>query len=298
VTATILPVPPEIRDDPRGLWVVVAPDRRDRANAFSTLAEPIGPERCPFCPGREEQTPPEIERSGGNHWQTRVVPNKYPAVEPGHEVLIETPEHSILFDQLSEDRAADILQLHRRRYEHHREREQVIVFKNEGRLGGASIPHPHSQLIALNRLTPRLTRELAASRDPCWTCAAFTNETLVARGESFAVIAPPASFAPYQLVIAPLRHVPNFLQSEAELNELARLVQSATRAFREGAGAADYNWVYMNANDRQKSFHWYLEITPRLTVWGGFELASQTAINVVEPETAARELTPWFEEHR
>jgi UDPglucose--hexose-1-phosphate uridylyltransferase len=294
VTATIVTVPPEIRDDPRGLWVVVAPDRRDRANAFSTLAEPIGPERCPFCPGREDHTPPELERSGGNQWETRVVPNKYPAVERGHEVLIETREHSISFDALSAARAAEVPRLHQRRYAHHRTREQVIVFKNEGRLGGASIPHPHSQLIALDRLTPRMARELAASRDQCWICAATgTSETFVARGNSFAVFAPPASFAPFQLVIAPLRHAPNFL----DVGE-AQLLQSATRAFREGAGAADYNWVYMNANDREQTFHWYLEITPRLTVFGGFELASQTAINVVAPEGAARELRPWFEEDR
>src|SRR5262249_5910486 len=78
---------------------ILAPDREQRPNAWRD-----GIDRCPFCPGHESDTPPEIWRDG-TPWRVRVFPNKYPATGR-HEVIVETPDHHASFDQLAPDHAA------------------------------------------------------------------------------------------------------------------------------------------------------------------------------------------------
>jgi UDPglucose--hexose-1-phosphate uridylyltransferase len=282
---------PQFRDSPAGGWTIIAPARRNRSNAFGSV-EMITPMNCPFCPGHERETPPEITRRGEGSWRMRVVPNKYPAVQSGHEVIIETPAHAATFDSLPSDHAAEAVALYMERYRAHRAAAQVLIFRNEGERSGASIPHPHSQLIALERLTPRLQAEGSASG--CAQCREIdTGERVIGRFGSFVVLAPHASRFAYQLSIVPLHHRPDFTGPETEAAELARLMQQAVRAIRLGAGAAAYNWVFINGTG---AFHWYLDLTPRLTVPGGFEVGSGAWINVVSPESAAAEMRPFFME--
>lgn len=282
---------PEIREAPGAPWVIIAPNRRDRIAAFAG-GPAITPADCPFCPGHEAETPPEITRTAdGSAWRMRVVPNKYPAIEGGHEVIIETREHSAGFDELPPRHAEDAVRLYMDRYEAHGSSAQVLLFKNEGRLSGASIPHPHSQLLALDRLTPRLAAEIAVSS--CTFCESGGQGPLVSESESFRVVAPAASRFAYQMAIVPRNHAPDFAQSREEAGELAHLMQKAVGAIRQRARATAFNWIFMNGHD---SFHWYLELTPRLTVPGGFEIGSGTFINVVAPETAAADLRPFFTE--
>src|SRR3954465_15716826 len=119
---------PELRRDPVvDRWVIIAPERADRPNALLREYQlPDDEDGCPFCPGNEFLTPPEIAalREQGR-WTWRIVPNRYPAVRTeenmsrkgigvfdkmagvgAHEVIIETDSPRQPLHQLPLPRAA------------------------------------------------------------------------------------------------------------------------------------------------------------------------------------------------
>src|SRR5436190_18441239 len=179
---------PELRKDPvTGRWVVISTERRKRPTDFRLERHSVVREEyCPFCAGREDLTPPEVlayRASGarnGPGWDLRVVPNKYPAlqVEGGldregegmfdrmnaigaHEVIIETPDHGKTLASMSEPEIERVLWAFRERVldlKQDRRFRYILIFKNHGAAAGASLEHPHSQLIALP-IVPDLVRE-------------------------------------------------------------------------------------------------------------------------------------------
>ena len=170
---------PELRKDPVvGRWVIISTERARRPSDFAVApAVPSNSAACVFCPGREVYTPDEVwaarphgSSPNGPGWRLRVVPNKFPALriegelEPSgeglydrmsgvgaHEVIIETPDHHASLATLPPAHVADILAAYRDRMLDLRKDqrlEYVMVFKNHGEAAGASLEHPHSQLIA------------------------------------------------------------------------------------------------------------------------------------------------------
>lgn len=169
---------PEMRQNPvNGQWVVIAAERAMRPQDFPATREEPRVSDCPFCGGREEETPPEIwaYRQAGTDrdapgWWVRTVPNKYPALVPdgilaehnegvysrmtgigAHEVIIETPRHQVHFHEHPVGQVAEIIRMWRDRYcdlARDYRIKYIQVFKNHGREGGASIEHTHCQLIA------------------------------------------------------------------------------------------------------------------------------------------------------
>ena len=91
---------PELRKDPvTGRWVIISSERGKRPNDYSFRSKkPSKTDRlCPFCPGRENRTPPEIvayrsasSKANSPHWKIRVIPNKFPAVVSGGDSTGET----------------------------------------------------------------------------------------------------------------------------------------------------------------------------------------------------------------
>src|SRR3989442_14622120 len=184
---------PELRKDPVvGRWVIIATERARRPPDFAT--EPVRPRTtaCAFCEGHEQQTPPEIlagrppdGQSNGPGWTYRVVPNKFPALriegelEPSgeglfdrmngvgaHEVVIETPRHDASLADLAVDAVADVLFAFRERMLDLKKDPRfayVLVFKNHGEAAGASLEHPHSQLIATPIIPIMVAEERAGS---------------------------------------------------------------------------------------------------------------------------------------
>src|SRR5258706_34140 len=119
--------------------VILAPGREERPNVYDGAP-------CPFCPGAEDQTPPEIVRDG-DPWRIRVFPNRYPPTENA-EVVVESANHDDVFDALSPDHAQRVIEITFDRYHAMTsDAAYVCIFKNHGRLAGASIPHLHSQLV-------------------------------------------------------------------------------------------------------------------------------------------------------
>lgn len=326
---------PELRKDPVvGRWVIIATERARRPSDFVTAATPVRSSACPFCPGSEEETPREIlagraPDSGADApgWTYRVVPNKFPALriegelEPAgeglfdrmngvgaHEVIIETPDHHASLATMSVDEVTDVLWAYRERLADLKKDprfEYVLVFKNHGEAAGASLEHPHSQLIATPIIPIMVREELTGAADyyrrkeRCVWCDIVRQERrdqrrLIAELGGFVALAPFAPRFPCETWIVPTRHSAAFEESGVdELRGLAEILGDFLRRMNRVLGEPAYNFMLHTApldEPDLSHFHWHLEIIPKLTKVAGFEWGSGFFINPVPPEAAAAAL--------
>jgi UDPglucose--hexose-1-phosphate uridylyltransferase len=261
--------------------ILFAPERAGRPNAFGRTDQSL----CPFCPGNEKETPPEILRVG-DPWRVRVFPNKFPAVE-GHEVIVEASQHNATFDRV--EHAPEVVATWIGRYGVHRDAAYVSLFRNQGERAGASIDHLHSQLLPLSFLPPRVDREAAAFRRAvdCPLCSDV--EVVIHQTPEFTWLAPSGSLHAYQQWIVPRRHVNEMSQlREEEIADLAVLLRRAALA--TAAVSRSHNLVFVNF-PRQSAAHFYLDLFPRMTSVAGFELGTGTFIDIIDPAAAARVLS-------
>jgi UDPglucose--hexose-1-phosphate uridylyltransferase len=326
---------PELRKDPVvGRWVIISTERARRPSDFA--GQPVTPAGgpCVFCEGHEAGTPPEIlaGRPGGAApngpgWTWRVVPNRFPALriegelEPAgdgvfdrmngvgaHEVVIETPEHGASFATLSTDALADVLRAYRERLADLKKDprfQYVLIFKNHGESAGASLEHPHSQLIATPIIPVMVAEELAGAarywelKERCVWCDVLRQEArggrrVVLEVDGFVALAPFAPRFPFETWVLPARHRAAFEESDpAELRALATLLGEFFRRMGRVLGDPPFNFMLHTAPLRAPelpSFHWHLEIIPKLTRVAGFEWGSGFFINPVPPEDAAEAL--------
>lgn len=259
--------------------VLVAPERAERPNIFRE-----GTDRCPFCPGNESDTPPEIWRDD-SPWRIRVFPNKFPATQR-HEVIVESAKHEATFDQLPPGHASRVIDVYLERYRALAAGAgYVCIFKNHGLLAGASIPHMHSQVIATPFVPPRVEREAASfgRARQCPLCS-VEHEPLIDERKNFRWIAPRGSAMAYEQWIVPKRHAPEM----SEGRDLAELMQHSTRAMLSIADS--FNWIFINF-PRQPKAHWYVQLFPRLAMHAGFEFGSGSAINTVDPAETPHRLS-------
>ncbi len=318
----------QLRLDPlTGRWVAVDTDRSTRPGAFAarSLTVQTGPVRpCPFCPGQEEATPPALETYGPTgSWLVRVVPNLYPAFEGDapmvvtnrgpvfiqapasgiHEVLILSPEHDASWGDLSEAQTSLVMSAIRDRIEEHSHApglrySQAIV--NAGREAGASIDHPHGQLLGMSFVPRELVDEQAGfSRfaGGCLLCTTAEAEAelgyrVVHSDDQTVVICPFWSGVPFEMLIIPRAHGPHLHRSSpADLAGVGHAVRKAVGQLRQRLGDVAYNLVFHSAPYRPSgTFHWHAHIWPKITTLAGFELGTGVFINIVPPEQAAEEL--------
>jgi UDPglucose--hexose-1-phosphate uridylyltransferase len=271
----------EIRRNPiTGEPVLFAPERAERPFAASRG-------ECPFCPGEEHQTPPELARLGephGDQWHARVFPNKFPPIA-GAEVIVESARHEAAFHDI--DRAEDVLALYLERFRAHADAKAVVLFKNHGARAGASIAHLHSQLVPLPFVPPRIANEIAGfeASEACPMCDVEGH--VIAETKHYTWLAPSASRMAWQQWIVPNWHVYDVRGLE-HLDELADLLQRASRAMVTIADA--YNWMFLDFRGEQDA-HTYIELFPRMTTIAGFELGSGMFVEIVDPATVANKLS-------
>ena len=318
----------QLRLDPlTGRWVVVSVDRAARPAAFLPRSLPVeGPPQrpCPFCPGNEEATPPALETYGASgRWRVRVVPNLYPAFEGDepmvvthlgptftqapasgiHEVLVFSPEHDVGWGSLDDDQVALIMSAIRDRVDaHSRARtlrySQAIV--NSGREAGASIEHPHGQLMGMPFVPRELTDEqagFARFSGSCLLCTTIDAEEdagarVVAADDTALVICPFWSASPFEMLILPRAHDAHLHRSPDEvLAGVGRSIRMALSRLSQRLGDVAFNLVFHSAPYRLSgTFHWHAHLLPKLTTTAGFELGTGVPINVVAPELAAGDL--------
>ena len=316
---------PEIRKDPVfGRWVIMASERGLRPNEFLAAGEKAG-YACPFCPGNEHLTPPTLySLPGGSGWRMRVVGNKYPALVPEgsaenrreglydrmdalgfHEVVIESPDHNRPLEEMPEEAVADVLKtfaLRVREIKKEPRIKHVLIFKNHGRNAGASLLHPHSQIIAMPMAPLRVTQELDGAaayhreRGACVYCGVVAEELafkkrVVAENGSFLVVAPYASCFSFELCILPKKHFSHFENMTGEdAAALAGVLKTALGKLAASLPDLSYNLIVHTMPVQEPEaphYHWHIEITPKLTRVAGFEWGTGFYINTVRPEEAA-----------
>jgi UDPglucose--hexose-1-phosphate uridylyltransferase len=254
--------------------VILAPGREERPNGYDGAP-------CPFCPGAEDQTPPEICRNG-DPWRIRAFPNRYPPTEHS-EIVVESARHDDAFDDLVTDHAQRAVEITFERYHALATTSAyVCIFKNHGRLAGASIPHLHSQLVGLPFVPPRVAAEgeAFARAATCPLCN-VSEHPLIAETGHYRWIAPRGARFAYQQWIVPKEH-------EHDLNtprELASLIQTSVRAMR--GVSESFNWAFVTFPHEHRG-HWYLELLPRTAMIAGLEIGTGTFVNTIGPvETAS-----------
>ncbi|MBS3119491.1 galactose-1-phosphate uridylyltransferase [Candidatus Woesearchaeota archaeon] len=295
-------------------WVIFAPGRGKRPRQVKKASGPESSEACFFCKGNENMTPPEIGRDRPD-WTIRWFPNKFPAVERkgspevknsgrffthasaygSHEVVVETPHHSKQLHNLSAGKLANVIGVYQERIaslQRGKSIKYVLVFKNYKAEAGTSIQHTHTQIVAYNKVPRLVEEEVKAARKfrGCPYCSIARKEARGARfiggNRSFVWFAPYASRFQYEVMILPRKH----LNSITELNREGRhMLAEAMHGILKKLGSIDtpYNFFVHNA-PKGKELHFHVNICPRLSTWAGFEIGTDTIINTVLPEDAAK----------
>jgi UDPglucose--hexose-1-phosphate uridylyltransferase len=310
-----------------GRWVTVAVERAARPGELISrqLAVESDPQRkCPFCPGNEEATPPALETYGpSGTWLVRVVPNLFPAFEGNealrvqnlgpvftqatasgvHEVLVFSPDHAATWADLDDKHAGLAMAAIRDRMEDHARHStvrytQAIV--NAGREAGASLEHPHAQLLGIPFVPGEIAEEEAGFRrfeGSCILCTLVEAELqaghrVVIDDERVMVVCPYWSGAPYEMLVIPREHDVHLENSSpADVVAVGRAIRDALALLRARVGDTAYNLVFHTApHHHEGPFHWHVHIVPRLTSLAGFEQGTGVMINIVAPELAARHL--------
>ena len=289
----------QLRHDPlSGLDVIVAAGRAARPVTFPPRSEAgTGLLECPFCPGNEAETPPEVARVGGGApngpgWMVRAFPNLYPIVD-AHEVVVLSPDHDRSFADLDDEEAAAVVRLLRDRVCALVDAGHAFGFAivNHLREAGASIAHPHAQVFGLE-VVPRaveeaLARTAAAGVDLVEVDRAG-DDLVVAHDGQVTVWCPRASGSKYLVRISHADAGECFdLASDAVVGDVALALRDSLRRMRALLGDAPYNVVVHTAPRHHAPFHWYVEVTPRVSVVAGFEQATGVLVNTVPPEDAA-----------
>jgi UDPglucose--hexose-1-phosphate uridylyltransferase len=281
--------------------VLLAPERARRPHAFSGAVADRTDVACPFCPGNEDLTPPssvEVRKNGA--WTARAFPNKYPASQ-WHEVIVDGPDHNATFDRLNDPRA--VLRLYANRYGALMAggASYVCLFKNHGAMAGASIAHPHSQALGVPFLPPRIRREAQTFRAAasCPLCAAISPHQsrglVIAETASFVWLAPESSTMAHEQWLVPRRHQHEISAlNDEEVHDLAVLLGRSS--VRMSEISSSFNWLFMNF-PQEPAGHFYVDLFPRRTSVAGFELATGTFIEVIEPLETARAFREGFPGH-
>lgn len=313
-------------------WVIVGGQRAGRPHEFEEQVVRRNVDPCPFCAGNEHQTPEalaEYRQSQDNGWTVRVVPNKYPALEPSpaangaagshdlfasrpalgqHEVIIESPRHIASLSELTADECQLVFVAYRDRLQALQSGGQfhyVQIFKNVGAAAGASIEHSHSQLLALPHVPLHVTDELESCRryrqengrallSALLEEELIRRERIVAESPDLVAFCPWASRFPYEVWIVPRRQQASFAALPAgEIGEVARMTQELIGCIERSLGNVGYNFL-LHSQPFDTScydyYHWHIALFPRITKVAGFEWSTGVFINTTPPEAAADEL--------
>jgi len=320
---------PELRQDPiTARWVIIASERGLRPSEFNPRDEELTDDFCPFCPGNESVAPDEIyavRPEGGDDWLLRVVPNKFPVLQVegnldragdgiydhmngvgAHEVIIESPDHSLQMADLPLDQIVEVIGAYRERYidlKRDFRFRYALIFKNQGAAAGATIAHPHSQLIALPVVPKRVQEELAGARrhfeykERCIFCDMLRQDLqdgtrVVLENEDFVVLSPYAARFPFETWILPKDHMSCFEAITAEqIHSFSRILKNLLQRLKRVLDDPPFN-LMVHTMPLQEGpndyYHWHVEVIPKLTKVAGFEWGSGFYINPTPPEEATQ----------
>ena len=257
--------------------------RKETGRFCFTIAETQGRGFCPFCPGNEHTTTPEIiafrpastpPNSPG--WTLRAVPNKFPALQihgelhkmgegvfdkmngiGAHEVIIETPDHQLSLATMPQRAVEDVLWAYYFRLMDLKKDfrfKYVLIFKNEGEVAGSSLEHSHSQLIALPIIPKTVKEEMDTakqyydSKERCIFCDIInqeieTGKRVIYENDKYVAVAPFAPREPFETWILPKLHESNFGPSDKSFSGLADIMQRVLKQLDKVLDTPPYNFI-------------------------------------------------------
>jgi len=326
------------KDKVSGEWVLISSVRRSRPQpSASGKAVEI---KCPFDDPQKNGAPTPFlwyprpasskkqkSSSGFENWFVQIIPNKYPALFHNgtcagesrhgvykkidgfgsHEVVI-TRDHNKSLKKMSVEEIGVVIKAYKERYkmlESDKCVEYVLIFHNEGELAGATIAHPHSQIIAMPIVPPDVARSIKGGinffekNKKCVHCVMIESEEkekerMVFRNKYFTVFVPFASRVPYGVRIFPRVHSSDFENiTEKEIPYLAEALKDSLSRLAKTLKNPDYNFFIHTSSAKVKNvpyYHWHIEILPRTYKWAGLELGTGIEVVSVPPEEAAEKL--------
>lgn len=322
-------------------WVVIAEERVRRPNDFELSSAEVYDINSPFIYGNERLTPHEIYavRPDGSKpntvgWLTRVIPNKYNAFDinkspnskregfydtmtgfGAHEIIIDTPKFPYsVFNFTSHEMSLVLITAQKRINDLTKDirLSYFQLFKNHGPLAGASLSHPHTQLIALSFIPPDIDKEIEIARSyylktgRCLLGDIISEEQkakirVVDETEKFIAYCPFASFYPFEIVVCAKEKSDDFVKlDETDIFEFAELLTNVLGLLNASLKNVSFNLLFkltppMRDSKRFGYYHninefyqWRAIIVPRTTIPGGLELGTGVYINSVSPEESAK----------
>jgi UDPglucose--hexose-1-phosphate uridylyltransferase len=310
-------------------WVLIATGRARRPETVAAQKREVHeiPQKdCFFCNLSSQEKPTLQYKDKNGEWEVTVVPNKYPAFSPSHSLheraegpysikdgvgyheVVITRDHHKTLAELPVEQVKLVIDAYQERYLEFANEEfinYVSIFHNHGREAGASVAHPHSQIIAIPVIDPDLQRSLNGSRaffeaqKECAHCKMLhwdieDGRRIIFENEKFVVIAPFASRVAFETRIYPKEHHAYFERiKDKDKNLLAAALKEALGRILKGMNDPAYNFFLHTAPADGKDYnhyHWHFEILPKTSTWAGFELGTGIEISTIEPEEAAKYL--------
>jgi len=319
----------ELRQDPATKeWVIIAPERLSRGVVVNAEPGPAHDPDCPFCPHNERMTPKDVLRfpqDPDKIWQVRVVPDKFAAVSPEidatkrdgffrtmtgfgyHEIVIENPEHNTDIPDMPVAHLAEVLKVCRTQ-QRNLSRDSAVrfvtVYRNHGTLAGASLSHPHSQILAIPVVPEYAHRKHEIAKlyhgntqrslySEIFEAETSSGKRVIEENKSAVVFVPFAAFVPYEMWIMPREaHASFSLAADHELEGLAAVLRRSLARLRDCCGNVAYSLVIHSCavGEEAPYYRWHLQITPRLIEPAGIELGSHMFVNPMLPEECAQQL--------
>lgn len=312
-----------------GDWIIIAPERMRRPHDIFTGRKKrvrVPKHSCPFENLEKSGNWPFLVRQPqGGRWEVVVVPNKYPALthDPlcvpveaigpysfvrgsGHHDLVVTRDHDKNFSRLTVDEAVTLFTVIQQRYRMLGKDDCLTYasfFFNWGPTAGASVYHPHYQILTLPIIPPDIEHSLDGARNysrkhgECVHCTMVRYERrmktrVIVENKGAIAFAPYASRQPFEVRVFPKRHETCFEYTpRSSLRSVAEALQSVLRRIKTHLQDPDLNFFIHTAplkhQRRYAYYHWHIEVLPKISVTGGFELSTGVEINVVSPEKAA-----------
>ncbi len=319
-------------------WVVIATGRAKRPESFRQIkkeVEEIPENECPFCQIKTQKNPLLVFSNGEkinlnswknlpDDWTTVVIPNKYPAFSPypnlnkrieggiyqkmnavGYHEVVVTHDHKKHMGEFSIKEIKEVIDAYQERYLDLMKKKfvnHVFIFHNHGPKAGASLAHPHSQIITTYLIDAGLKKALSRSqkyfqeKNECLYCRMNkweikAKKRVIFENKEFIAVCPFASKTAFQVTISPKRHLTYFERiTEEEKWELAEAFKQVLGKINKGLNNPDYNFYLHTApcdGNKYDYYHWHWTILPKTSVWAGFEIEAGMEISTIEPEKAA-----------
>ena len=322
----------ELRQDPVGRdWVIISTGRAKRPSEYKSSTSPGQETPIGLCPFEDpkshgNEVVKSFSRKGESGWFVQVVNNKFPIAHGNacymeekrgpysvqtqaagyHEVVI-TRDHKKTFAQMPVEDVEIVIETYKSRYFDLEVRDcakYILIFHNHGRDAGATVSHPHSQILAIPYIPADVRRSLEGAvnyhseRKRCVHCDILEWELkekkrIIFENENFAAVVPYVPKFSYEIRIFPKKHQPYF-EEDGNTRDLAEALKVSLAKIYKGLNNVAYNFfIHTPPSDRNNEYdyyHWHMEINPRVNTWGGFELGTGGDVISVDPDEAAEYL--------